>query len=132
MNKRLDELPFSAYHWLLVFSLGITWMLDGLEMTVKNNTFVTIQNVRKKFSLKFQCTLCGGVSQVVSVVSAQLKREDTLALTDFQVGLAGSAYLTGRGLTVEMVLLQHLPNDCILENNYSLLKVFSHILLTCL
>lgn len=32
---RLDGLPFGAYHALVVAALGITWMLDGLEVTVR-------------------------------------------------------------------------------------------------
>lgn len=65
LPSRLDQLPFSAYHWFLVVSLGVTWMLDGLEVTV------------------------------VSVLSAHLKREDTLGLTDVQVGLTVSLTLLG-------------------------------------
>lgn len=32
---RLDRLPWSRFHWLIVFALGITWVLDGLEVTLK-------------------------------------------------------------------------------------------------
>jgi len=31
---RLDRLPWGSFHWLLVTALGITWVLDGLEVTV--------------------------------------------------------------------------------------------------
>src|SRR5262245_8375357 len=31
---RLDALPWSSWHWLIVVSLGATWILDGLEVTV--------------------------------------------------------------------------------------------------
>jgi MFS family permease len=31
---RLDRLPWSRFHWLFVSALGITWVLDGLEVTV--------------------------------------------------------------------------------------------------
>ena len=31
---RLDRLPWSEFHWLLVIGLGITWVLDGLEVTL--------------------------------------------------------------------------------------------------
>ena len=30
---RLDRLPFSRWHWLVIAALGITWILDGLEVT---------------------------------------------------------------------------------------------------
>ncbi len=31
---RLDRLPWSRWHWLIVTGLGITWVLDGLEVTL--------------------------------------------------------------------------------------------------
>src|SRR5579864_7315297 len=31
---RLDRLPWSRFHWLIVWALGITWILDGLEVTL--------------------------------------------------------------------------------------------------
>jgi MFS family permease len=31
---RLDRLPWSNFHWLVVLALGITWILDGLEVTL--------------------------------------------------------------------------------------------------
>jgi MFS family permease len=62
---RLDRLPWSRFHWLVVISLGITWVLDGLEVTI------------------------------VGAVASVLERPDTLALTSSQIGMAGSAYLFG-------------------------------------
>ena len=62
---RLDRLPWSRWHWLIVFALGITWILDGLEVTI------------------------------VGSIGAVLTEKDTLALTSAQVGLAGSIYIAG-------------------------------------
>ena len=31
---RLDRLPWSGFHRLVVAALGITWILDGLEVTL--------------------------------------------------------------------------------------------------
>ena len=31
---RLDQLPWSLWHWRIVIALGITWLLDGLETTL--------------------------------------------------------------------------------------------------
>jgi MFS family permease len=62
---RLDSLPWSRWHWRVVIALGITWLLDGLEVTV------------------------------VGALSAVLQRADTLALSATQVGWAGSAYIAG-------------------------------------
>jgi MFS family permease len=31
---RLDRLPWGSFHWRVVIALGITWVLDGLEVTL--------------------------------------------------------------------------------------------------
>jgi hypothetical protein len=31
---RLDRLPWSRFHMLIVIALGVTWILDGLEVTI--------------------------------------------------------------------------------------------------
>ena len=62
---RLDRLPWSAFHWRVVIALGITWMLDGLEVTFKG------------------------------AVSGVLQLPTTLNFSPAQIGLLGSAYLTG-------------------------------------
>jgi MFS family permease len=31
---RLDRLPWSRWHWMVVIGLGVTWILDGLEVTI--------------------------------------------------------------------------------------------------
>src|SRR5215469_5958148 len=62
---RLDRLPWSRWHWLVVIALGITWVLDGLEVTLAG--------------------ALGGV----------LKSPDTLGLTDSQVGASATCYLLG-------------------------------------
>ncbi|MDI3465266.1 MAG: putative MFS-type transporter [Nitrospira sp.] len=63
--QRLDRLPWSRWHWLIVAALGITWILDGLEVTI------------------------------VAALAPTLKLPTTLHLTDSQVGLTVSAYLAG-------------------------------------
>src|SRR5690349_8232202 len=62
---RLDRLPWSRFHWLLVVGLGITWILDGLEVTL------------------------------MGAISAVLQRPDVLDFTAAQIGLISSAYLAG-------------------------------------
>jgi MFS family permease len=62
---RLDRLPWSRFHWLVVISLGITWILDGLEVTI------------------------------VGSLAGVLVQTSTLALTASQIGLAGSTYIAG-------------------------------------
>ena len=62
---RLDRLPWSRFHRLVVVALGITWILDGLEVTLAGS------------------------------VAAALQTSPRLHLTPEQVGLTGSAYLAG-------------------------------------
>ena len=62
---RLDRLPWSRFHFLVVTALGITWILDGLEVTLAGS------------------------------VAAALQQSPRLHLSAEQVGLTGSAYLTG-------------------------------------
>src|SRR5689334_9703492 len=62
---RLDRLPWSRFHWLVVVALGITWILDGLEVTL------------------------------AGAVSGALKESPALQLDNEQVGLAGSTYIVG-------------------------------------
>jgi MFS family permease len=63
--QRMDRLPWSNWHWLVVSALGITWLLDGLEVSI------------------------------VAALGPILTHQTTLGLTESQVGLAASAYLTG-------------------------------------
>src|SRR3989440_5595344 len=62
---RLDRLPWSRWHWLIVISLGATWILDGLEVT-----------------------LAGSLAGI-------LTHRETLGLTDAEVGASASFYLAG-------------------------------------
>jgi MFS family permease len=41
---RLDRLPWSAWHWTVVVGLGITWVLDGLEVTIVGNIAPTLKS----------------------------------------------------------------------------------------
>jgi MFS family permease len=62
---RLDRLPWSAWHWRVVIALGVTWLLDGLEVTV------------------------------VGSLGPALQRPETLGLSASQIGWAASAYIGG-------------------------------------
>jgi len=39
----MDRLPWSRWHWLVVISLGITWILDGLEVTIIGSIAAVLQ-----------------------------------------------------------------------------------------
>jgi MFS family permease len=62
---RLDRLPWSSWHWLIVVSLGATWILDGLEVT-----------------------LAGALGGILTL-------PQTLGLTPTRVGASATSYLAG-------------------------------------
>jgi len=62
---RLERLPWGRFHVLVIAALGITWILDGLEVTLAGS------------------------------VAGALKASPTLAFSDTQAAFAGSAYLLG-------------------------------------
>ena len=63
---RMDRLPWSKFHWLVVVGLGTVWILDGLEVTI------------------------------VGAIGSRLTEPDSgLGLTTAQVGLAAAIYVAG-------------------------------------
>lgn len=62
---RLERLAWSRFHTLVVAALGITWILDGLEVTLAGS------------------------------IAGALKASPALRFSDGDVGLAGTAYLGG-------------------------------------
>lgn len=62
---RLDNLRWSRFHTRVVLALGITWILDGLEVTL------------------------------AGALAGALKESPALRFSNFDVGLANSAYLAG-------------------------------------
>ncbi|MGG5821181.1 MFS transporter [Falsiroseomonas sp. HW251] len=62
---RLDRLPWDRFHTLVCVALGVTWILDGLEVT-----------------------LVGSLAPAIAA-------SPSLQLTETQVGLTASAYLVG-------------------------------------
>ncbi|MEJ1979212.1 MAG: MFS transporter, partial [Acetobacteraceae bacterium] len=43
---RLDRLPWSRFHGLVVLALGVTWVLDGLEVTIVGSLGPVLQDQR--------------------------------------------------------------------------------------
>jgi MFS family permease len=62
---RLDALPWGRFHTLVIVALGITWILDGLEVTL------------------------------AGAVASALAASPSLQLTAAEVGFSASAYLAG-------------------------------------
>ncbi|WP_072386361.1 MFS transporter [Hyphomicrobium sp. CS1BSMeth3] len=62
---RLDRLPWGRFHTLVVVALGITWILDGLEVTL------------------------------AGAVAGALRQSPVLQFSNTDIGLAGSAYIAG-------------------------------------
>ena len=54
---RMDRLPWSRWHWLVVFGLGTAWILDGVEVTI------------------------------VGAIASRLQDKQTLGLSAFEIGL---------------------------------------------
>jgi MFS family permease len=63
--SRLDALTWSGFHTRVVLALGITWILDGLEVTL------------------------------AGALAGALKQSPTMHFSNFDVGLANSLYLGG-------------------------------------
>jgi MFS family permease len=62
---RLDRLPWARWHWMVVIGLGITWILDGLEVTI------------------------------VGSINPTLASKQGLNFTGAETGFAATAYLVG-------------------------------------
>src|ERR1700733_14057541 len=62
---RLDRLPWGRFHTLVVLALGITWVLDGLEVTLAGS------------------------------VAGALEASPVLHFSASDIGLASSLYLAG-------------------------------------
>ena len=45
---RLDRLPWSRFHWLVVLALGASWAIDGLEVTLKGAVSAVLQDPRSR------------------------------------------------------------------------------------
>jgi MFS family permease len=63
---RLDRLPWSRFHWMVVIGLGTVWILDGLEVTI-----------------------------VGSVATRLTEKGSGINLTVSQIGIAAAAYVAG-------------------------------------
>src|ERR1041385_473973 len=68
---RLDRLPWSRFHLLIVVGLGITWILDGLEVTIVGALGPTLQNPQ---TLHLSSTDLGAVASfyIVGAVAGAL------------------------------------------------------------
>src|SRR5436189_5260205 len=63
---RLDRLPWSRFHWLIIIGLGTVWILDGLEVTM-----------------------------VGSVASRLTEKGSGITLSASQIGTAAAFYVAG-------------------------------------
>ncbi len=65
VHARLDRLPWSRFHWLVVGALGASWAIDGLEVTL------------------------------AGAIGAVLREPESLGLSTARIGATASAYLLG-------------------------------------
>jgi MFS family permease len=63
---RMDRLPWSRWHWMIIIGLGTVWILDGLAVTI-----------------------------VGAIGGRLIEKGAGLELTATQVGATGSAYILG-------------------------------------
>jgi len=63
---RMDRLPWSRWHWLVVIGLGTVWILDGLEVTI-----------------------------VGSIASRLTEKGSGISITESQIGIAAGVYVAG-------------------------------------
>ena len=63
---RLDRLPWTNWHWLVLVGLGTVWILDGLEVTI-----------------------------VGSIASRLTEAGSGIKITESQIGVAASTYVAG-------------------------------------
>jgi MFS family permease len=68
---RLDRLPWSRFHLLIVVGLGVTWILDGLEVTIVGALGPALQNTQ---TLHLSSADLGGVASfyVIGAVTGAL------------------------------------------------------------
>ncbi len=57
---RLDRLPWARFHTLVVVALGVTWILDGLEVTLAG-TLSGALRLARVHGLGRRCTACSRV-----------------------------------------------------------------------
>jgi len=43
---RMDRLPWTRFHWLIVVGLGVSWVLDGLEIQIVSSMGGPLQDIR--------------------------------------------------------------------------------------
>src|SRR3954452_19148218 len=65
---RMDRLPWSSWHWMVVLGLGTVWILDGLEVTI------------------------------VGAIASRLSEKDALGISEYQVAVGGTFYIAGAAL----------------------------------
>src|ERR1700751_5248417 len=91
---RLDRLPWSRFHLLVVIGLGITWILDGLEVTIVGSLGPALQS-----------------AQTLSLSSANLGAIASFYVVGAVIGALGFGWVTdrfGRRLVFYVTLIVYL------------------------
>src|SRR6201985_2345185 len=91
---RLDRLPWSRFHALVVIGLGITWILDGLEVTIVGSLGPALQS-----------------AQTLSLSSANLGAVASFYVVGAVIGALGFGWVTdrfGRRLVFYVTLIVYL------------------------
>jgi MFS family permease len=91
---RLDRLPLSRFHFLVVVGLGITWILDGLEVTIVGSLGPALQS-----------------AQTLHLSSANLGAVASFYIVGAVTGAVGFGWITdrfGRRLVFYVTLIVYL------------------------
>ena len=63
---RLDRLPWGRWHWGVVVALGVTWVIDGLEVTLVGAITDVLQDPRTLHFSGEQLGLLGSAARSCS------------------------------------------------------------------
>jgi MFS family permease len=104
---RMDRLPWTRFHWMILIGLGVSWILDGLEIQI-----IASNGFAKDLGMDAQdVTLAGTIYLVGQVIgslvfgrmSDRLGRKKLFILT-LAIYLVGSG-LAGLSLNMEMLFV---------------------------
>src|SRR3954454_24380258 len=79
---RLDRLPWSRWHWMVIIGLGTVWILDGLAVTIVG-------------AIGGGLPAQGAGAGAPPAGGRRAEKGAGLELTPAEVGAAGSAYIVG-------------------------------------
>ncbi len=102
---RLDRLPWSRWHWMIVVGLGTVWILDGLEVTVVGNVAGRLSEEGSGLSItsaQVTGTAAGGITG--PLLFAKLTESGVVADTVLAFRL-GASVMTAAGIVAAVLAI---------------------------